>query len=277
MTYIIMERKQDIDVVKHIGGASLSELGTTASIYKCHRCYQEGSDPFSGEEWKYYEWKNGEPKRCQTYGKNKDGSGYCRGFSMWDPHCFPKSLLDKRNGLKVKCKLLSDADNLPVEFKVLSDRTFDAVVGGNNINFTHYLLTPSRQCEEDDINTACGNLITHDCDIEACVEPTDLSFIDFDDCERAVGAMYAGQCALKNLVDDPENSVSERCDALVLYAWLGSLEASIDELVDLSPWASGFILQCLKKYGPDLSDSNLILSFGDALGSLQYQLQHSMS
>jgi hypothetical protein len=33
--------------------------------------------------------------------------------------------------------------------------------------------------------------------------------------------MYAIQCDFKELIQDPMNSVSDRCDALVLYAWLG--------------------------------------------------------
>ncbi|RYE37565.1 MAG: hypothetical protein EOP48_28520 [Sphingobacteriales bacterium] len=105
-----------------------------------------------------------------------------------------------------------------------------------------------------------------------------MDAIDFDDCERAVGPMYAGQRALKGLANDPSNSASDRCDALVLYAWLGSLEATIDELVDLSPWASEFILEGMKKYGQGQStDSNYLLNFGDAVESLKYQLERYYS
>lgn len=145
------------------------------------------------------------------------------------------SLLDTRNGLKVKCKKLRDIDGLPTEFNVLSDRTYEASIGGSTVVFTHYLLTPSGQFEENVINTALLNLNTVDCAFEAGGGPHDIDAIDFDDCERAVGPMYAGQCALKDLANDPSNPARDRCGALVLYAWLGSLESTIDELVNISP------------------------------------------
>ncbi|RYG95865.1 hypothetical protein EON65_55295 [archaeon] len=110
-------RQRDIEVTTVSGeGASLafnSESGSIVATYERHRSYLEGSDPFGGEEWKYYEFVKGQPKLCQTHGKIKDGSGFGRGISMWEPHCFPKTLLDKRNGLKVKCKELRDVDGLP--------------------------------------------------------------------------------------------------------------------------------------------------------------------
>ncbi len=86
--------------------------------------------------------------------------------------------------------------------------------------------------------------------------------------------MYAVQYALKNFVNDEENSTNDRIDAFVLYAWIGSLEATIDELVNLSVWASEFILESLRRYGPNLpNDSNFLMNYGDAVHSLQYQLE----
>jgi hypothetical protein len=86
--------------------------------------------------------------------------------------------------------------------------------------------------------------------------------------------MCAGQYALKSFVNDSKNSISDCCDALMLSAWLGSLEATIDELVDLSPLASEFILEAMKKCDLGLpNDSNFLINFGDAVDSLQYQLE----
>jgi hypothetical protein len=276
-------KQRPIEVTTEIGDAiSLafkSETGSIATTYEGHRSYLEGTNPFGAEEWKYYEFVKGQPMRCQTHGKSKDGSGFGKGISMWKPHCVPKTLLENRpNGLKVKCKKLKDAGGLPVKFNVLSDKTYDASIGGSSVEFTRYLLTPSGQFDEGAINTARNNLNTDDCAFEAGGEPHDLDVIDFDDCERAVGPMYAGQCALKDLVNDPNNSVSDCCDAFVLYAWLGSLEATIDELVDLSPWAGEFILEGMEKYGPGPpTDSNFLLNFGNAVDSLKYQLKRYYS
>jgi hypothetical protein len=51
------------------------------------------------------------------------------------------------------------------------------------------------------------------------------------------------------------------------------LEANIDELASLAPWASEFILAGMKKYGPAYpDDSNFVMNYGDAVGSLEYQL-----
>lgn len=251
----------------------LSEVGTIVTVYDCHRCYREGCDPFSGEEWKYYEIVEGQPKLCQTHGKMKDGTGCSKGFSMWYPPCIPKILL-KDSG-HVKCKTLKSGNILPTEFNVLIDRVYDATISGNNIEFIHYLLVPSAQYEQNAIHSALGNLITADCTLEAGGQSSGLDIIDFDDCERAVGTLYAGQCALKCLINDINNSVSDRYDALVLYAWLGSLEASIDELVSLSPWASEFILEGMKKYyyQTPSTDMTYSMNIGDAVESLEFQLK----
>jgi hypothetical protein len=194
------------------------------------------------------------------------------GISMWKPHRFPTRFCDKRNGGKVK--KFNSTCVLPEEFIVVSDRTYEASIGGNNVSFTHYVLTPSGQFQESVLHAACSYLIADDCTDEAGDESYDLRVVDFDECERAVGPMYAGQYALKSFASDQRNSGSDCRDAFLLYAWLGSLEATIDELVDLSPWASEFILEAMKKYDLALpNDSNFLLHYGEAVDSLQYQLQ----
>lgn len=271
-------RQRNVDVVPWAGETSLtysSESGAVVTTYECHRSYVEGSNPFCREEWKYYEFVRGEPKKCQTHGKLKDGTGFARGISMWQPHWFPKTMLDTRNELTIKCKILANRDPLPTEFTVLLDRIFTATIDGRETMFTHYLLAPSGQQTESAINDARGNLVTTDCSFEAGGEShDDIAVIDFDDCERAVGPLYACQCSLKEFVNDFSNAESDRCDAMVLYAWLGSLEATVDELVSLSPWGSEFILKAMAKYGRGPTvDSNYIMNFEDAMSSLTYQLK----
>jgi hypothetical protein len=249
-----------------------SEEGQIASYYVGHRVYLENTDTFAAEEWKYFDFGY-EHKLCQMHGKNKDSSGYCRGISMWDPHCFPKKLVDSRNNQKVKCKKLLSMNLLPTEFHVVAERNYSALIAGNNITFTHYLLTPSGQFPKHVVDAALRKLNAEDCQIEAGACPHNLNLIDFENCEIAVGSKFAAQCALKCFAEDEENFVNDRCDAVVLFAWLGSLEATIDELVNLSPWASELILESMEKYKPARNDSNFLMSFGDAIDSLKYQLE----
>lgn len=271
-----LQRDIEVTTAEDASLALNSEPGSIVATYECQTSYLEGSDPLGEEEWKYYEFVKGQTKLCQTHGKIKDGSCFGTGISVWESQRFRQTLLSKRIGLKVKCKI--EVDGFPTEFNVLLDRTYDASIGGSKIVFVHYLLTPSEQVEENVINGARFNLNSVDCLVEVDAGPHDLDAIDFDDCEQAVGPMYAGQRALKDLANDPSNLASECCDALVLYAWLGSLEATIDELVDLSPWAGEFILEGMKKYGKGSStDSNYLLNFGDAVDSLKYQLERYYS
>lgn len=267
-------RQRNIDVVTWAGQASED----VAATYECHGGYPEGSNPFGREEWKYYEFIRGEPKKCQTHGKLKDGTGYARGISMWQPPCFPKTMVDNRNELTLKCKILADHDPPPTEFTVLRDRIYTTLIVGRETEFVHYLLTPSGQLTESAVNDARGNLVTTDGSFEAGGGTHNIAVIDFDDCERAVGPLDACQCSLKEFVNDPSNAESDRCDAMVLYAWIGSLEATVDELVSLSPWGSEFILKGMRKYGRDpTADFNYLMDFEDAVASLAYQLERYRS
>ena len=81
------------------------------------------------------------------------------------------------------------------------------------------------------------------------------------------------QCSLKSVIMDDVNCLSDRWDAMVLYAWIGSLEANIDELVFHSSWAAEIIVEAMKKYGPAFpNDSNFLYHYSEALDSLQYHL-----
>eukprot|EP01035_Chromulina_nebulosa_P025006 gene25006-32583_t len=274
-------RERDIPVNTDVGNFSLTIHNLASGIittYEAHRSHYENMPPFTSIEWKYYEYQKGNPKKCQIFGNRKDGTGLCQGMSMWNPHCFPLSVLNApmRSGSKVKCKILKSDYVLPNEFVVLLDRQYKASINGNEVIFTHYLLSPSGQYQESEINRAINELklIQKECSFGACSEPHNFYAFDFSDCENAVGPMYAAQLAIKCLTNDQNNSVSDRCDALILYAWLGSLELTIDELVDVSPWASEFILKAMKKYGQYLpNDSNIAMNYGDAVDSLIFQLK----
>lgn len=271
-------RDGSIADVTQIGDVSFmvtAQYGAAANTLTCHRSDLEGTNPYSALLWKHSEFIEGEPKRCQVYGKLCDDiTKYCKGLSMWDSHRFPIVLIESANGKKITCKKLDSRDGLQNEFDIVLDRIYVASINGQIISFKHYFLIPKGQYKENEIDaTRHGNLVVYGCCEEFESAGGLHELIGFDDFEKAVGPMCAGQYALEMFVQDHENSMSDCYDAFILYGWLGSLEATIDELVDLSPWASEFILGALKKYGPILTeDSNYLMSYGDAVDSLQYQL-----
>lgn len=93
--------------------------------------------------------------------------------------------------------------------------------------------------------------------------------------ENAVGPMRSAQIALQIFIKDPANDLQDRKYAETIYEWLGSLEATIDELMKISIDKTFFILRALKKYSlnPILYDSNAILNYDYAIHSLKYQIQ----
>lgn len=99
--------------------------------------------------------------------------------------------------------------------------------------------------------------------------------IELDKYEHAVGAMRAAQIALQIFTKDPANELQERKYAETIYEWLGSLEATMDELMKISVDKSFFILNALEKYSlsPTMYDSNTILNYIYAIDSLRYQIQ----
>ena len=90
---------------------------------------------------------------------------------------------------------------------------------------------------------------------------------------RACGPLYAAQWALQQFQEDETNNASDRFDSFVTFAWIGELEATIDELVLISPWAGQFVLDALKKY-ENRVPTELLENYGNAVESLKYQLQH---
>jgi len=105
-----------------------------------------------------------------------------------------------------------------------------------------------------------------------------MSF-ELDKYEHAVGAMRAAQIALQIFIKDPANELHERQYAETIYEWLGSLEATIDELMEISIDKTSFILRALEKYSlnSNLYDSNTILNYIYAIDSLRYQTKICVS
>ena len=95
--------------------------------------------------------------------------------------------------------------------------------------------------------------------------------VELDSFEKAAGPERVSQYALESFMNDAKNSMNDRRYALAIYIWLGSSEASIDELVPLAPCASQFIFECLKKYRTNCPP-NILLYFIEAVDSLAYQL-----
>ena len=90
--------------------------------------------------------------------------------------------------------------------------------------------------------------------------------------EKAVGPIFVCQLVCQLYIEDITNDYTSRKYAETIYEWLGLFEGSIDELAEVSYDKSVFILKALKKYTINSSDSNLILNYGDAIGSLKYQI-----
>lgn len=101
-----------------------------------------------------------------------------------------------------------------------------------------------------------------------------MSF-ELDKYEHAVGAMRAAQIALQLFIKDTANELHERQYAETIYEWLGSLEDTIDKLMEISIDKTLFILRALEKYSlnSNLYDYNIILNYIYAIDSLRYQIQ----
>ena len=99
----------------------------------------------------------------------------------------------------------------------------------------------------------------------------DITF-DLNKYEIGVGPIFVCQLSIKMFIEDITNDFNQRKYAETIYEWLGLIEYSIDELCQVSYDKTVFILQALEKYKIQTTDSNLILNYGDAVGSLKYQI-----
>lgn len=95
--------------------------------------------------------------------------------------------------------------------------------------------------------------------------------IDLNKYETAVGPMFACQLSIKLFIEDLTNNNDKRTYAETIYEWLGQTECSIDELFEVSYDKSVFILEVLEKYSFVITNSNILLDYADAIGSLRYQ------
>ena len=96
---------------------------------------------------------------------------------------------------------------------------------------------------------------------------------DLNKYEKGIGSIFACQLSIKLFIEDITNEFTQRKYAETIYEWLGLFEGSIDELCEASYDKSVFILKALEKYEINTIDSNLLLNYGDAIGSLKYQIE----
>ena len=89
--------------------------------------------------------------------------------------------------------------------------------------------------------------------------------------DKAVGSEYAVQCSLRLFIEDTNNPLRERKHAMSLYSWIGTSDISIDEIYAVSHHNANFILEVMEKYILNTKDSNLIMKYGNAIGSLRFQ------
>jgi hypothetical protein len=89
---------------------------------------------------------------------------------------------------------------------------------------------------------------------------------------KGVGAIYACQLAVQLYIADETNEIMCRKYGEIICAWLGMVECTVDELVDLSFEKSKFILQALTKYNPIVKNPEICVEYAEAKDSLQYQI-----
>jgi hypothetical protein len=94
---------------------------------------------------------------------------------------------------------------------------------------------------------------------------------DINKYEKGVGPIFVCQLSIKLFIEDITNDFNQRKYAETIYEWLGLIECSIDELFEISYDKSVFILNALEKYEIKTKNSNILLNYGDAIGSLKYQ------
>jgi hypothetical protein len=211
----------------------------------------------------------------------KENDGFANGISFWYPHCIPKFLVDKaiESEIIVKRTKLMAENTLPDKFNLIPDREYVASINNVDITFEHYLLTPNENFIAAELVTASAEITKLDCKLKCGGLNADLDDFDMNSLDVAAGAEFAAQQSLKIFAEDSSNNFSDRIDSVLLYAWLGSFDGSIDELYSFKPWAAEFILKTMTKYGPTFAknDSNLLLKYSAAYDSLTFQADKLVS
>lgn len=93
---------------------------------------------------------------------------------------------------------------------------------------------------------------------------------------NAVGPMRVAQISLQLFIADTNNDISLHKYAETIYKWLGELECTIDELFEICREKSNFVLDVLHKYPIKSIDSNLIMNYGEAIESLEFQKKNTL-
>lgn len=259
-----------------------------------HRSYYELEEAFPVDknecQWKYYQEKNESKeqipkgtsakikiKKCNKHGRNNnDHPDNIRGISMWDIHCIPHVIIKKKPGSIIKCKKLINQNGQLIE--LYNDEEYTVDINGITTTYIHRLLTPSDSYTCEELKSAVTKIVSEDCTLGGAIDPDfDKTFKDFPDenCgfEVAVGQEYAIQHCLYCLVCDTKAELSQRVDAFILCAWIGTYDSNIEMIVNHSKWAANFMLNCFTKY-PSMKgmSSSLLVNYDDAERTLKYLL-----
>jgi len=124
---------------------------------------------------------------------------------MWNIHCIPKVIVDKRKPNSIiKCRklIINRSNQLPTEFELYNDKQYTVDINGTTQTFIHRLLTPSDSYTCIELTNAITSIKSiEDCILGSTINPDfDTPFNDFPDenCgfEVAVGQEHAIQHCL---------------------------------------------------------------------------------
>jgi hypothetical protein len=250
------------------------ELSVSETVVdQSHRLNFESDDWLDSGRllWRYF----GQHRQCQQMDKNRDGAGLPKEISMWSPHSASAVVLQDADGRRVLCKAYRPA-NLPPELRISQDRNYIVSIYGNNVEFTHYLLTlaPRGDFTTEHIQQAFLALVDEECELVSGGLPDPSNTLAIESFVSAAGMERAAQNSLELLVKDATISISVdvRLDAVILCGWLGIFDGSIDEIFGLSPWAGNFILDAMLAYKPPISSSaTILMDHSNAIESLAFQ------
>jgi hypothetical protein len=215
-----------IEVIVNTGEEQLLNFQTNLNVNsnnqntESHRSYYEQEEePYPTDkdnkdcQWKYYQvpTPKGTPKvniikKCNKHGRNtNDPADYVYGISMWNIHCIPKVIVDKRKPNSIiKCRklIINRSNQLPTEFELYNDKQYTVDINGTTQTFIHRLLTPSDSYTCIELTNAITSIKSiEDCILGSTINPDfDTPFNDFPDenCgfEVAVGQEHAIQHCL---------------------------------------------------------------------------------
>jgi hypothetical protein len=92
--------------------------------------------------------------------------------------------------------------------------------------------------------------------------------LDLDKFKTACCEGWASQDVLRKFVCDPSNCSADRTSAAISYGWISSNGNSVEERIQESVWAAGFIKRCFSIMHPVYSSAEsaaLVYYYGNAI------------